>query len=96
MKKAFEQHCEGLGISVVRIDGGACEIELPRSASDISQFLAESPLQTPTKVDLFAGLSNLVDQKGLKLLKFDNWSLSVEPLGGVPPTGGMLRLKVEF
>ncbi len=96
MKEEFGKYCANKKVSVIRFDDDSCEVNVPRSAERISQFLAESPVPTPSQIDIFAGLANLVDKDGLKVVEFENWKLSAEPVGGIPPEGGVLKLTVKF
>lgn len=96
MKRDFEDYCRAKGVEPIDLTDEGCEVDVPRSAVSIADFLAESPVPTDNKVDLFKGLDKLVDNKGLKVLDFGNWKLTAEPLGGIPPQGGMLRLTIKF
>ncbi|HXS16910.1 MAG TPA: hypothetical protein VN764_06965 [Polyangiaceae bacterium] len=96
MKRDFENYCRVRGVQPIELTDDGCEVELPRSAEHIADFLAASPAPTDNKLNLFKGLDALVDKQGLKVLDFGNWKLTTEPLGGIPPKGGMLRLSIKF
>lgn len=96
MQRDFQNYCERSRARIVHSDQLLCEVELPAAPAEVSKFLAESPLPTPSEADLFRPLREVIDGRGYRVLQRGNWQLTVEPLGGIPPTGGMLRLKVRF
>lgn len=94
--KEFGEYCKEKRVRVVHLDDAGCELDLSRSPKETADFFAESPLGKEGKVPVLEMLQGVIDKDGFKVLGHDNWKILAEPIGGIPPKGGMLRFVLRF
>ena len=96
MKEAFQQYCRRVGAPITDANAQLVQVEMENSPDALSKFLASSPLDTPTADELYTRLSHLIQDGRFTLADSKTWKLQAEPVGGVPPKGGLLRLTIHF